>query len=211
MPAPTRRLPRAERERQILDAATRLFGHEPFDEVSMSRVAEAVGVTKPVLYRHFGSKDDLFVACSLRAWERMGMAIYANATSPGPPDVQLWRALVAYFEFIDEHRDVWRVVYPEASRGHEHLGERLREARRAGVAMIAALFAGTGRDGGVDQERLALAEPFALGFTAANTAFALRWLEYPDEPVELQATRVMNLVWTGFERVLAGDVWSPPS
>ena len=53
---PTRtRLPRAERERQILDAALAVFAERGFQNASMDAVAERVGVTKPVVYTHFGS------------------------------------------------------------------------------------------------------------------------------------------------------------
>jgi AcrR family transcriptional regulator len=60
---PRRRIGRAEREQQILDAALAVFSERGFQNASMDAVAERVGVTKPVLYTHFGSKDGLLLAC----------------------------------------------------------------------------------------------------------------------------------------------------
>ncbi|HEY2101407.1 MAG TPA: helix-turn-helix domain-containing protein, partial [Pseudonocardia sp.] len=54
-----RRVSRAERERQILDAASAVFAERGYQAASMDAVAERVGVTKPVLYDHFGSKEGL--------------------------------------------------------------------------------------------------------------------------------------------------------
>ena len=57
------RLPRAERERQMLDTARALFAARGYADVTMDEVAAAVGVTKPLLYNYFGNKEQLFLAC----------------------------------------------------------------------------------------------------------------------------------------------------
>ena len=54
------RMPAAERRAQLLDVALRVFGEKGFHDTSMNDIAEAAGVTKPVLYQHFGSKRALF-------------------------------------------------------------------------------------------------------------------------------------------------------
>ena len=57
------RLPRAEREQQMLDSARELFAARGYAAVTMDEVAAAVGVTKPLLYTYFGNKDRLYLAC----------------------------------------------------------------------------------------------------------------------------------------------------
>src|SRR5664280_2721668 len=57
------RLPRAEREHQTLEAAHALFAEHGYARVTMDDVADAVGVTKPLLYRYFGNKERLYLAC----------------------------------------------------------------------------------------------------------------------------------------------------
>jgi len=61
--APRRRLPRAAREQQLLDVAEQVFAEQGYSAASMDDIAIRAGVTKPVLYSHFGSKEGLVVAC----------------------------------------------------------------------------------------------------------------------------------------------------
>ena len=83
---PTRtRLPRAERERQILDAALAVFAERGFQHASMDAVAERVGVTKPVVYTHFGSKEGLLLACLAQARAELLEVTTAAAASADTP------------------------------------------------------------------------------------------------------------------------------
>lgn len=199
---------RSEREQQILDVATRAFAAEGYDGASMDRIAEAVGFTKPRLYAYFDSKETLFAACALRAWSGMGEAIRDAATRPGPPDVQLWRGIVAYFAFIEEHREIWRVMHLEfAGRAVE----TLRLARRGAVELMAELFGRTVADEPLDPAlKAAMTVPIAQAFVGAATAIADWWLDHPEEPKELQALRLMNFAWTGLGHLLDGELWQPP-
>jgi AcrR family transcriptional regulator len=60
--ASTRRLPAAKRREQLLDAAAELFAKEGYARATTAQLAKAAGVTEPIIYRHFASKRDLFVA-----------------------------------------------------------------------------------------------------------------------------------------------------
>lgn len=60
-PSPTPRMPRAQRRTQLLELATRVFTQKGFQGTSMDDIAFAAGVTKPVLYQHFSSKETLYV------------------------------------------------------------------------------------------------------------------------------------------------------
>lgn len=211
MTSVAQRLPREARKAKILEAATAVFGERGYDGASMDVIGERTGVTKPILYRHYGSKEGLFIACAMHAWTQMGLAIYEAATSPGTPDVRLYRGNLAYFKFLEEHRAIWRVLYPQDSKGDPELAKRVREAQRGAVTMMTGLFLNTAEEEQVDPGMLELAEPMAWGFVGASTAIAARWQEHPEESAELQAERLTNLCWQGFERMLRGDLWEPPT
>lgn len=59
----TKRMPRAVREQQMLDAAVSVFGRRGYMAASMDEIAELAGVSKPLVYLYLNSKDDLFSAC----------------------------------------------------------------------------------------------------------------------------------------------------
>lgn len=107
------RLPRAERERQVLETAHRLFAQRGFGALTMDELAATVGVTKPLLYAYFGNKDRLYIACMENAGEAMLTAVSgAVAAADGPADA-LRDGLRAFFAFVDEDRDAWRVLFDE--------------------------------------------------------------------------------------------------
>ena len=62
----TKRLPRAVREQQMLDAAVKVFSQNGFRETSMDAIAAEAQISKPMLYLYYGSKEELFSACIAR-------------------------------------------------------------------------------------------------------------------------------------------------
>src|SRR6059058_3995935 len=77
-PAPRarrRRMPRADREEQMLKAATRIFARRGYQDASMDDIAASCGVTKPMLYAYFDSKEGLLLACLDEGDKRLRAAI----------------------------------------------------------------------------------------------------------------------------------------
>src|SRR5262245_1158997 len=79
------RLKAAQRREQLIDVATKLFAKSGYEATTTAAIAEAAGVTEPILYRHFKSKQELFVAIvrdvsmhTLKQWQ----AIIANISDP---------------------------------------------------------------------------------------------------------------------------------
>src|SRR5262245_9101334 len=63
----TKGVPRADREQQILDAAVAGFGERGYAHASMAAIARRAGISKPLVYEYFGSKEGLYLACLRRA------------------------------------------------------------------------------------------------------------------------------------------------
>ena len=78
-----KRLPRAVREQQMLDAAVKVFSRRGFHAASMDEIAEDAGISKPMVYAYLGTKEELFVACLHREGTRLIEAI-AGAAAPRP-------------------------------------------------------------------------------------------------------------------------------
>lgn len=188
---PRRRFSRAERERQILDAAVAVFTDRGFQNASMDAVAERVGVTKPVLYTHFGSKDGLLLACIARARaELLDVTMTAVATADGPEDI-LRRGTKAFFDYLDEQGPAWMLLYSEATVA----GEALESIRAQQTDFIAAVLAAQNPD--ADPQRLTA---WAQVIVGASERLAI-WRGGLGTVSSAEATEyLMDLVWTGLGR-----------
>jgi AcrR family transcriptional regulator len=104
-PAPTpayRRLSVEERRSQLLTTALSLFAHRAPEDVSLDDVAEAAGVSRPLVYRYFpGGKQQLYEAALGSAAEALQQCF--DEPRVGPPLPRLSRALDRYLAFVDEH------------------------------------------------------------------------------------------------------------
>ena len=206
-----KRLPRAVREQQMLDAAVAVFSAAGFHDASMDEIAARAGISKPMVYAYLGSKEELFLACLHREGTRLMEAV-ASAVAPAdaprlPPDEQLWRGLRAFFAFVGAHRDGWRVLYRQA-RGTEPFVAELAAMRARMVDVVSALLsrviAGSGRS-----PRPMDVTAMAYALVGAGESLADWAVDHSEEPPETTATRLMNFVWLGAGELLGGAVWRP--
>src|SRR3954452_15339203 len=131
------RLPRAERERQVLDGAHARFAAHGLAGVTMDEVAADAGVTKPLLYAYFGNKERLYLACLERAGEAMFATVGDAVSRADSPADALRRGLHAFFAFVDEDRDAWRVLFNETLPAGGEIAERVAEYRERLLALVA--------------------------------------------------------------------------
>ncbi len=85
--SPRRRMPREARTRQLLDVAWTLIGDEGTDALTLGRLAEAAGVTKPVVYDHFGTRNGLLAAL-YQDYDERQTAIFDSAVAAAKPTLQ---------------------------------------------------------------------------------------------------------------------------
>lgn len=189
--APRRRIGRAERERQILDAALAVFGERGYQGASMDQVAERVGVTKPVLYTHFGSKHGLLLACIARARAELLEVTSTAAASASTPEEMLRLGTLAFFDYLQDRAPEWTVLYSESAVA----GEALEEIRAQQTDFIAALLAAQAPD--ADAQRLT---GWAQVIVGACERLAL-WRARADVSSEQATDYLMDLVWTGLAGV----------
>ena len=131
------RVPRAERERQTLEAAHALFAEHGYARVTMDDVADAVGVTKPLLYRYFGNKERLYLACTEPAGELLTRTVVDAITPTTNPADALRAGLLAFFEFLDTDRDAWRVLFDETLPVGREVAQRVAEYRDRIAELVA--------------------------------------------------------------------------
>lgn len=98
---------------QTVAAAHALFAEHGYAAVTMDGVAAAVGVTKPLLYNYFGNKEQLYLACLERAGDGLVATVVEAVAQTNEPAEALRAGLRAFFEFVDEDRSAWAVLFDE--------------------------------------------------------------------------------------------------
>lgn len=124
------RLPRAEREQQMLEAAHALFAERGFAAVTMDDIAATVGITKPLLYNYFGNKDRLYLACMESAGDALIDAVVAALSPTATPADALDAGMRAFFAFLADDRDAWRVLFDETVPASGVVAQRVGEYRQ---------------------------------------------------------------------------------
>jgi AcrR family transcriptional regulator len=164
-----RKLPRADRERQMLQVAARVFGRRGYHAASMDEIARDCGVTKPMLYAYFRSKDCLYLATV----DRMGTAVVAaveQLLAERDAGQRLRLGVDVILRFIEQDRHGWAVLYAEGlGEGPvaKHVARyRDRIVQAAAITLADAVPGRAARD----------AEPYAVGLLGAGEALARWWL-----------------------------------
>ncbi|WP_354700960.1 TetR/AcrR family transcriptional regulator [Paraconexibacter sp. AEG42_29] len=131
-----RRLPRAEREQQMLDVAQALFAQHGYGAVTMDEVAAAVGVTKPLLYNYFGNKERLYLACLGRTADGLIATLTTAFAGAHDPGQGLREALRAFFAFVESDRASWQVLYDETLPAGGQIAEHIAAYRAKATALV---------------------------------------------------------------------------
>lgn len=131
----SKRLTARQRRQQLLDVALRLFANNGFTTTTMDDIAEAAGVTKPLLYQHFESKRALYVELVDSVAQRLLHAIGKATTAADGPRQQVEAGFEAYFAMVLAHTDAFQLLFasdttndPEMAALVHHVEDLLAEA-----------------------------------------------------------------------------------
>jgi AcrR family transcriptional regulator len=185
------RVPRPVRERQLLELAEQLFGERGYGGASMDQLARRAGVTKPVVYELFGSKEGLFGACVERAAREMAQTIAHAVRAETDPEARLRAGGLAFLRFAAEHRAALDLMTMGGRFAEQAQRVRTNQARLVRQLMR------EGAPPGVDARELEVAAH------AVNSAYegVAHWMwQHPDVPVERLADWVVDLLLPGLKR-----------
>ena len=202
-------MPREVRELQMLEAAERAFAARGFHAASVDAIAEASGITKPMVYAYFGSKEGLYRACMQRARARLLAALREGVDTGAAPDQQLWHGLLAVFTFVERERDSWAILLGEVTQGTGPFAQDGAAVRRELSALIAELLRRAASAEGLDTAAVPISDQLARALMGAGESLAVWWAEHPEEPVEHVALVLMNFAWNGLGGLVEGRTWTP--
>jgi len=199
------------REKQMLEAAERAFAARGFHGASVDAIAEASGITKPMVYAYFGSKEGLYRACMEAARARLLEALRDGVDTSAAPDQQLWHGLLAVFTFVEREQGSWAILLGEVTQGSGPFAAEGAEVRRELAALVAELLRRAAAAEGLDSAALAITDQLAWTLMGAGESLAVWWAEHPEEPAERVALVLMNFAWNGLGGLIDGRTWNPPA
>jgi AcrR family transcriptional regulator len=133
-----RRLPVADRRHELIAACLHLIGTRPWDKVTMTEVARAAGVSKPLLYHYYATKGDLYLAAIRSAAEEL-----RDATRPHPGlpiGLRLATALRAHVDWIDENALAYRAILQGGISSDADVQAIVEESRADAIARLTEAF-----------------------------------------------------------------------
>jgi AcrR family transcriptional regulator len=186
------RLPRDERRAQLLVAALEVFTAAGYHSAAMDEIADRANVSKPVLYQHFPSKLDLYLAVLDLHIDSLVFAIQKAIASNRENSSRVAATVEAYFGFIDSEGEAFRLLFESDMNLEPQVRERLNRMTYDCAAAVSAVIS---IDTGLGKEESMM---LAVGIIGTVQTTARHWLDRDGKIDRKRATElVMNLIWRG--------------
>lgn len=187
-------MPRERREQLILDVAGQVFARVGYESAPMDEIADRAGVSKPMLYTYFGSKEGLYLAYI----ERAGGELVERLVGAAPPEDQSTAGLRAriteFLAFVEEHGDGWKVLFRELASTRP-FAERVARLRERIAEAIRRMIDSAGLE-----HPPPASDAIAHAIVGAGESLANWWLDHPEVPREQVAGWYLSVV----QAVVAG-------
>lgn len=164
------RLPRDERRGQLLIAASEVFVDRGYHAAGMDEIADRAGVSKPVLYQHFVSKLELYLAVLARHTENLVSGVRQALRTTTDNRQRLRSAVQAFFDFIEQDGQGYRLIFENDNVAEPQVAAQVRVATES---CIDAVFDLISADSGLDPHR---ARMIAVGLVGVSVDCARYWL-----------------------------------
>ena len=194
------RMTRAIRRAQLLDVARAVFVAQGFHATAMDDIADAAGVSKPVLYQHFSSKLALYRALLETSADQLVQLVRAAITSSDDNAVRVFRAAAAYFSFVADEGQAFRLIFESDLRDEPDIAAIVDRATESCIAAISdTITADTGAD-------VASARLLAAGLVGLSQVSARYWLAQADSIDRDRAVELVSaLAWRGISHFPRSD------
>jgi AcrR family transcriptional regulator len=184
---------RAARREQLVEAALAAIRRDG-PGVSMQAIAAEAGVTKPILYRHFGDRGGLVAELAARFTKNLMARLRHALTHDTDPRVVVTATINTYIQAIEEDPNVYRFLVHRALADDQQAGRRLldlvEQISREVAVVIGEQLRAAGADSGA-------AEPWAFGIVGLVHAAGNWWLTTGTMPRERLVEYIVRLVWDG--------------
>lgn len=205
-----RRVPRELRRRHLLELATELFTERGFEAASMDELADRAGVSKPVIYDQFGSKEGLLAEVVDALGVELNHAVILAVQGKTEPAELLESGSLAFYRFVGQRRGTWAMIFG-AFRGvgtsPHSAQEKLAEIRARQDTLVGNVILAAARARGTEPDPLEVSA-ITRGLNGIYEGLVEWWEANPEVSAEQLTEWTVALVLPGLN-ALAG-AGSPP-
>ncbi len=186
-------MPRNQRRQQLIDISRGVFAERGYEAASLEEIAERAGISRPILYSHFGDKHGLFEAVVNEQIEKVERMVTEALASPGEPRELVERGMRAFFTYVREHPEGHAVLTRDAPVRTSDSGLGVMLDRLA--TNITLLIAEQIRAMGLDPSPAPI---FANALIGIGAHVGRWWRDHPEVPLDEVTSWSTDLVWSGF-------------
>ncbi|HEX7321779.1 MAG TPA: TetR/AcrR family transcriptional regulator [Mycobacterium sp.] len=190
------RLPRDERRSQLLDAASDVFVDRGYHSAGMDEIADRAGVSKPILYQHFSSKLELYLAVLSQHGDNLVSGVRQALRATTDNRQRLRSAVQAFFDFIERDGQGYRLIFENDNVIEPQVAAQVRVVTESCIDVIFELVS---HDSGLDPHR---ARMIAVGLVGASVDSARYWL-HSGRPISKDDAidNTVRFAWGGLSHV----------
>ncbi len=185
-----------QRRQTILDAAAAAFAARGYHATTMREIAVAAGVTKPVLYDHFASKQQLYIALIERARDELTARGASAMRRDAPAAARVQAAIESFFSYVEQRPAAAKVLFTPPE-GDPEVVAAARDVQREATARLVALLAAERELLPAAPDRERRLEMFMEFLKVGLHGLADWWAAHPDTPREALIAAAMDLTWNG--------------
>ena len=183
-----------ERREQLLDVGRQLFAERGYDGTAVEEIAARAGVSKPVVYEHFGGKEGLYAVVVDREVQRL-MDSFADALSGDAPRQLLEQAALVLLTYVEEQRDGFRILVRESPVGLER-GGGFATIISDVASQVEHILAKQFKARGFETKLAPLYSQALVGMVALTGQW---WQDHRKPKREEVAAHLVNLAWNGLK------------
>jgi AcrR family transcriptional regulator len=198
--APRARMTASQRREQLLEVSRGLFAEKGFDGTSVEEIAARAGVSKPVVYEHFGGKEGIYAVIVDREVQALTAALTGALAEGGHPKVMVERTALALLGYIEASEDGFRILVRDSpvAQATGTFSSLIGDVATQVEHILAEQF----KRNGLDPKVSPLYAQMLVGMVALTGQY---WLDARSPKKAEVAAHLVNLAWNG----LSGMVKKP--
>lgn len=199
-----KKLSAAQRRAQLIDVGRKAFAEKGFEATSVEEIASRAGVSKPIVYQHFGGKEGLYAVVVDREMNRV-VEVISAAIASGNARERVDKAALAFLTYVKEHPDGFRVLSLDApvASGRGCMSSLMNDVAERVEHVVGSVFTEAGYD-----PKMA---PIYANALVGMVSFVGQWWTEAREPaVEVVATHLSALAYLGLRHLPHAPDAIPP-